>query len=624
MESESRGQRPPRLHVRLRCELELGEDRVVGYSSNLSLSGLYVRFPATALAGRALAPGSALPLRFLLPDQTSWTRVLTALVWLEPGEVDLGGEPVVAMGLRMTDVGPQALARLRGFVHDFRYTVMCLDRPEGPVRAVATGALDESYRLVHCTRFSEARERLGEESVAVLLLGHPEVEAQGEELLGELAHLLPHAHVVHLVPAGVVELRDDVQAFVRLGRFVHRLSEPIAPAVLKALVDRAADAFAMGVENELLKRELQRANQRLQRENAYLRRRAQVSHSFSEMVGNSEALRQVLSHLERVRETDVTIFIGGETGTGKELVARALHSGGPRAKGPFVVQNCAAMTETLLQSTLFGHRRGAFTGADQDRPGVFQEAHGGTLFLDEVGELAAATQGMLLRALESGEVTAVGAARATKVDVRLVSASNRDLWREVEEGRFREDLYFRLVVVAIEMPPLRERAGDIPLLARHFLELCARRYGKEVEGFSPEAMQALEAYAWPGNVRELENEVERLVVLTQDEPRIPLQLLSPRVLRALDTGGSLQPARTLPVGAGLDYEELAERFFASGRGMDEVLGALEATILGKALAQAKGNRSRAARALRLARQTLHSRLRRHGLEPGDPGEHGGA
>jgi len=608
MESEPRHGRPPRLHVRLRCELELGADRAVGHSSNVSITGMYVRVPAAALASHALAPGSPLGLRFLLPDQTSWTRVKAELVWLEPGEVDLSGEAVVGLGLRMTEIGAQALARLETFVRDFRYTVMCVDASPCPV---VVEALGESYRLVHCSGYAETHERLSSELVAALVLGHPRWEPQAGELLVDLARFLPHSHVISLVHPGSDE-QEQVRAFVQLGRVVHRLREPYQAAELKALVDRAVDAFAMGVENELLKRELQRANQRLQRENAYLRRRAQVSHSFGDMVGNSTALRQALSHLERVRETGVTVFIGGETGTGKELVARALHSHGPRSKEPFIVQNCAGMTEALLQSTLFGHKRGAFTGADRDQPGVFQEAHGGTLFLDEVGELAAATQGMLLRVLENGEVTPVGAPRSTKVDVRLVSASNRDLWHEVEAGRFREDLYFRLMVVSIEMPPLRAREGDVPLLARHFLELYCRRYAKDVEGFSHEAMEALEAYAWPGNVRELENEVERLVVLSAPGALISAELLSPRLLRSIQDEAARAPLAPGP-GTEVDFEALAERLLASGRGMDEVMSALEATMLGKALSHANGNRTRAAQELRLARQTLHSRLLRHGL-----------
>jgi transcriptional regulator with GAF, ATPase, and Fis domain len=603
MESHPQQGRPPRLHVRVRCELEFGSERVVGHSSNISLSGMYVRFPEATLATHPLAPGDVLSLRFLLPDQTAWTRVKGELVWLEPGELDLGGVPVVGLGLRMTGLGAQALARVEAFVRDYRCTVMCIDAQRSPALVQALG---ESYRLVQCTSLAEARARLPTESVAALVVGHLALEPRLEDLLVDLAYLRPYTHIVKQVSAGAPE-DEQVRAFVRLGRIVHRLREPVDPAELKSLIDRAVDAFSMGVENESLKRELQRANQRLQRENAYLRRRAQVSHSFAGIVGSSVALRQALSQLERVRETSVTVFIGGETGTGKELVARALHSGGARSGKPFVVQNCAGMTETLLQSTLFGHRRGAFTGADRDQPGVFQEADGGTLFLDEVGELSPSTQGILLRVLENGEVTPVGAPRPVRVDVRLVSASNKDLWREVEAGRFREDLYFRLMVVSLEMPPLRAREGDVPLLARHFLELHCQRYAKNVPGFLPEAMEALEACTWPGNVRELENEVERLVVLSPPDTRIPVELLSPRILR-LARGEAARAA-----GPGLDFDDLAERFFASGRGVDEVIGALESTILGKALTHANGNQTRAAQQLRIARQTLHSRLRRYGM-----------
>ncbi len=317
----------------------------------------------------------------------------------------------------------------------------------------------------------------------------------------------------------------------------------------------------------------------------------------------------MVDQLERVRRSDATVHVHGETGTGKELVARALHSGGPRKHAPFVAQNCAGLSESLLQSLLFGHKKGAFTGADKDFQGVFQQADRGTLFLDEVAELSATVQAALLRALQSGEITPVGARAPVKVDVRVISATHKDLREEVRGGRFREDLYFRLVVIPIRLPSLRERSGDIPLLAMHFLDLHCELKGKNIRGFSGDAMRALERYPWPGNVRELENEIERLVVLTDDQQKVPLELLSPHLRQGAGPAAAPTPpaeADGFVVPAGLDY--------------DRAVASLERALVEEALRQAGGNVSQAARALGMERSRLAKLRDRLGLsaEPSSP------
>ena len=294
-------------------------------------------------------------------------------------------------------------------------------------------------------------------------------------------------------------------------------------------VHSAVDGYALEMDNQRLRYELSRANERLQRENTYLKQRYEGLEDFESIVGNSESLQASLRLLRRARETDVTLHLHGETGTGKELFVRALHFGGPRAKGPFVAQNCAGLSETLLQSTLFGHTRGAFTGAVRDHSGVFTQADGGTLYLDEVAELSPVVQGSLLRVLQERRITPLGATASIPVDIRVVSATHKDLKREVQEGRFREDLFFRLVVMQIDVPPLRRREGDVLILARHLLALLCERYDRDVPGFDADAMAALEAYRWPGNIRELENEIERGVLLSDDGNRITLAELSPAI-----------------------------------------------------------------------------------------------
>ena len=247
------------------------------------------------------------------------------------------------------------------------------------------------------------------------------------------------------------------------------------------------------------------------------------------LVGQSEALREVYEAIRRVSGSQATVLLRGESGTGKELVARAIHQHSPRISGPFVVINCGAIPEHLLESELFGHRKGSFTGAIADRKGLFEEAHMGTIFLDEIGELPLPLQVKLLRVLQEGEIRAVGDSVTKKIDVRLLAATNRDLQQLVKEGKFREDLYYRLNVINIMLPSLRDRLDDVPLLAYHFLKKYVAKVGKSIEQIAVDAMQALQNYSWPGNIRELENVIERAVVLATSDV-LTAHDLPPRVL----------------------------------------------------------------------------------------------
>ncbi len=253
---------------------------------------------------------------------------------------------------------------------------------------------------------------------------------------------------------------------------------------------------------------------------------------YANIIGDSKPLRQVFAVVDRVAASAIAILIQGESGTGKELIARAIHRNSPRRDQPFVTENCAAIPETLLESELFGYKRGAFTGADRERKGLFEAAHKGTLFLDEVGDMSLGMQKKLLRALQDGEIRPVGGTASVHVDVRIVSASNRQLKDLVAQGRFREDLYYRLNGVTIELPPLRDRADDIPALARWFLQKVAAEMGREAPLFSGAAEQALCAYRWPGNVRELENEMRRCLALLGGERVIQVEHLSEEVRSA--------------------------------------------------------------------------------------------
>ena len=303
------------------------------------------------------------------------------------------------------------------------------------------------------------------------------------------------------------------------------------------------------------------------------------------MVGDSPAMRALLNNITLVAPSDATVLIHGESGTGKELVARALHASSARSRRPLVILNCAALNESLLESELFGHEKGAFTGADKRREGRFVEADGGTLFLDEIGDISPLMQVRLLRAIQEREVQRVGSNQTLSVDVRLIAATHRDLAEEVSAGRFRQDLYYRLNVVTIDMPPLRHRREDIPQLARYFLQRYAERNRKAVQGFTPQAMDLLIHYAWPGNIRELENAVERAVVLLTgeyiSERELPLAIAGTPVADAPHGDDSIQPL--------VEVEKEA------------ILAALERT---------GGNKTEAARQLGITRKTLLAKLSR--------------
>jgi Nif-specific regulatory protein len=334
--------------------------------------------------------------------------------------------------------------------------------------------------------------------------------------------------------------------------------------------------------------DLERAH--LREENAHLRRELQERYDFPNLVGTSSAMREVYEQIAQVAVTDTTVLIRGESGTGKELIAHAIHYHSPRARGPFIKVNCAALPESLIESELFGHERGAFTGALARKRGRFERAHGGTVFLDEVGELSPATQVKLLRVLQERTLERVGGHETLTVDVRVIAATNADLETLMRQGRFREDLYYRLNVFPIFVPPLRDRKADIMLLADHFVQRFAAEQRKRVRRISTPAIDMLMSYHWPGNVRELENAIERAVVVCREG-----------VIHAHHLPPSLQTAE------------------ATGTGADGSLGALVATferdLIQDALKTTRGNRAAAARLLKTTERILGYKVRKYGIDP---------
>lgn len=365
-------------------------------------------------------------------------------------------------------------------------------------------------------------------------------------------------------------------------------------ADLEALGVLAASA-SLAVANARLVRRLLAAEEQLQKENSFLKSRERAKTSGAvEIIGQSRAIRELMKQLDKVVDTRVTVLVEGETGTGKELIASAVHYRSRRRAKLFVAQNCAALPENLLESELFGHKRGSFTGATEEKRGLFDVADGGTLFLDEVTEMPLALQAKLLRVLQEGEIRPVGATHTKIVDVRIVAACNRNLEKEVQAGRFREDLYYRLNVVPIVVPPLRDRREDVPLLVQHFVARLAAESGMPARSIAPEAMERLASLDWPGNVRELRNTVERLLILATG-PRVGLpdveRLVGARAAEPAGTLGSLDQFTT--------YEEFklaSERAFLSAK-----------------LRQFDWNVAETARALEMPRSNLYKKIERHGL-----------
>lgn len=407
---------------------------------------------------------------------------------------------------------------------------------------------------------------------------------------------------------------DVVLTDVRMARMdgINTLKEilaynPALPVILMTAyssVETAVDALRLGaydylvkpLDFDLLKETLQQAidRSRLSVENRELRRQMTENQESPTILGRSPAIKSMLQFIETVAPTEATVLITGESGTGKELVARAIHASSLRADKPMVVMNCAALAENLLESELFGHEKGSFTGAEKKREGRFVQANGGTLFLDEIGEMPISLQAKLLRALQQGEVQRVGSDKPIEVDVRIIAATNRDLAQETREKRFREDLFFRLNVISLEVPPLRQRREDIPLLAASFLERFAKRNRKNLKGFAPQTLDALLRYGWPGNVRELENAVERAVILCRGD------LVGEEVL----------PANILNARPMADEASSQAELSLTGLSLDM----MEKQVIESTMRQTNANKSETARRLGITRATLHNKLRKYGLE----------
>ncbi len=426
------------------------------------------------------------------------------------------------------------------------------------------------YAVEEANDGQEAIDKVHEKAFDLLLMDIRMIKVSGLEALAEIQKYNPAIPIIIMTAYSSVE---TAVAALKKGAYDY-LTKPLDFDELRLVMARAVDHRYLKEENRLLK---ERLGEQFNTQN---------------IIGRSQVMVKLLETVAQVAPSEATVLVTGESGAGKELIAGAVHYNSPRKDGAFVKMNCAAVTETLLESELFGHEKGAFTGAHRRKEGKFRQADGGSLFLDEVGEMSLSMQVKLLRALQEMEFFRVGGEELLKVDVRVIAATNKDLLQEIEAGRFREDLYYRLNVVTLAVPSLAERKEDIPLLARHFLERFSQKNHKNVKGFSPHAMDQMLRYGWPGNVRELMNAVERAVVMSRSEyiqpEDLPLEVQNCR--QENEPGSSLH----IP-DKGVSLEEM------------------EKETIRKTLASTSGNKSEAARRLGITRKTLRKKLKDYGV-----------
>lgn len=455
--------------------------------------------------------------------------------------------------------------------------------------------LEEDFIILTAENTIEAEKILKKEWVQIILCDQRLPGLTGVEFLKHVRIKWPN--IIRMIISGYTDSDDIISALNEAGIY-HYITKPWQPKNLIVTIKNAVELFELQRQNESLSIELKMVPSEF--EKTVKKKREKVKKSYQSDDGmvrsRNSTLNKTCDKIRRVAPFDISVLITGESGTGKELAARALHYNSHRCDKPFVVENCAALPDQLLESELFGYKSGAFTGAVEDRVGLFERANGGTIFLDEIGEVSPAFQVKLLRVLQEGEVRPLGASKTRQVDVRVIAATNRDLPADVKSGRFREDLYYRLTPVNVHIPPLRDRIEDLPILVEKLLEQAMIRLGKQVDGISDEALACMQAYHWPGNVRELQNELQHILVMS-DTKILGAELLSPRILRAAPR-----------------EEELEIQSF---KGLDGTLKdrveSIEVRILKECLIRLQWNKSRAAKELGLSRVGLRSKLERYGL-----------
>ncbi len=453
--------------------------------------------------------------------------------------------------------------------------MLVVDDDTGHLVTLKTIARSWDYRVSTAEDGSTAVEMVKTQPFDLILMDVRMAEMDGIEALRQIKTYNPAIPILIMTAYSSVESAVDA---LKAGAYDY-LTKPLDFETLRLAVERAMEHTHLKVENHQLKEKLR------------------DEFDWQNIIGTSPPMKTLIDMVAMVAPSEATVLITGESGTGKELIARSIHYNSRRRAAPCVIVNCAALAETLLESELFGHEKGAFTGADKRREGRFRQADGGTLFLDEIGETSPAMQAKLLRVIQERELQRVGGDETLTVDVRILAATNRDLTIDVKNGKFREDLFYRLNVVTVEVPPLRARHEDIPLLAQHFMERFAARNRKMVKGFTPQAMDLLIKHDWPGNVRELENAIERSVILLAGDYITEREL--PLSITQTSESDQREAARPGKEGIGLTGSQSLET--------------IEKEAILATLSETGGNKSETARRLGINRKTLHLKLKRYGL-----------
>jgi two-component system response regulator HupR/HoxA len=446
--------------------------------------------------------------------------------------------------------------------------------------------LKHNYKVFRSESGSDALEILRKNPVQVIISDQRMPNMTGVEFLESSIKIRPEA--IKLLITAYADIHASISA-VNRGQIFYYISKPWEDDELLLIVKRAFERYHLIEENSILNEQLKKANQQLQNENILLKKNIQQQYDFTNMIGHSHKMLEIFKLVSKVIDTPTTVMIYGETGTGKEMLAHAIHFNSQRRDNMFVAQNCGAFSETLLESELFGHVKGAFTGATNNKKGLFEIADGGTVFLDEIADTSPAFQTKLLRVLQESEIKAVGAEQSKKIDVRIIAATNKNLEEESNKGNFRKDLFYRLNVFPITLPPLRERVEDIEDLTEYFIDKFSKKINKKITGISTDAIKILKQANFPGNIRELENEIERAVTLADDNSKITKEILSARFKNfATTSNNNLQTT---------DLKEQVKQ--------------LEINLIQEALQETNGNILKAAKLLGLSRQGLHKKLKRY-------------
>ena len=465
-----------------------------------------------------------------------------------------------------------------------KQNLLVVDDEKGVVNAL-NRQFKKEYMVYTAANGKEALVVLKEQQIAVIIADQRMPGMTGVDFLEIARSQSPNS--MRILITAYADIEASIDAVNKSGIFYY-VAKPWEPDELNLIVKRAVDQYELQMDNRRLLKELEEANDRLSDENRMLKTSIEKQADFSNIISRNPQMHKIFKLASKVMDTDTTVLIQGETGTGKELLARAIHYNGNRREKLFVTQNCAALTNTLLESELFGHVKGAFTGAVYNKKGLFEIAHGGTILLDEIGDTTPEFQVRLLRVLQEGEIKPVGSESSRKIDVRVIAATNKDLEMAVREGSFREDLFYRLSVFPILIPPLRERKEDIPLLAEHFMAEYGKKIGKRINGIHTEVMSQLQDYAFPGNIRELQNRMERAVILAEDGTEIGFEEIG-----HITSDVSVSPQDSL--------------------NLKDKIEVLEKELITKVLEKTNGNRSRAAEILGISRQGLYQKIENWGL-----------